>query len=65
MSAEGRHFDKAIAADVLTELVDAGCGGWSVRAANGRADRICHEMDGLGRVSIGLSLFSLTEWGQE
>jgi hypothetical protein len=26
---------------------------------------ICHEMDGLGRVSIGLSLFSLTEWGQE
>ena len=39
VSAEGRHFDKAIAGDVLTELVDAGCGGWSVRAANGRADR--------------------------
>jgi hypothetical protein len=32
VSTEGRHFDKAIAADVSTELVDAGCGSWSVRA---------------------------------
>jgi hypothetical protein len=61
------HMSPTRSADVLTELVERGMRRlnaaprrqWSSRSAS------VIKSTALGRFSIGLSLFSLTEWGQE